>query len=241
MMKNGLRLFLLVITFAGSAASQGFWEKKDFSHWNASECQKLLTESPWAQAYTFKRAVIAPLQQPETPAMEALPFISYQVMVLSALPVRQALVRASQIAARYDKLSPEQQRPFDQKSEMFLSGNYADQVVFRVSYNSNVVDDDRRLAIYWRSQTKETLKNTTYLIRPDGQKLPLLNYTVASGSAREFELIFPRQYEGRPVVTSQDTEFRLEFVHPTIRTDTERRILINFKVKKMVVRNELLF
>jgi hypothetical protein len=240
-MKNGLRIFLLVITLAGSAASQGFWEKKDFHQWSEADCQKLLTESPWAQAYTFKRVVIAPLQQPETPTMEPLPFINYQVTVLSALPVRQALVRASQITARYDKLSVEQQKAFDQKSEMFLSGNYADKVVFRVSYNSNVVDDDRRLAIYWRSQTKETLKNTIYLIRPDGQKLPLLNYTVASGSAREFELIFPRQYEGHPVVTAQDTEFRLEFVHPTIRTDAERRILINFKVKKMVVRNELLF
>jgi hypothetical protein len=240
-MKIVLRLFLLAIIFAEPAGGQSFLEKKDFRRWSEYECQQLLTESPWAQSYTFKRAVIAPLQQPQSPTMEPLPFINYQVMVLSALPVRQALVRASQIAAGYDKWSPEQQKEFDQKSTAFLDANYADKIVFRVSYASNVVNDDRELMRYWRSQTKETLKNTVYLIRDNGQKLPLMNYTVAQGSAHEIELIFPRQYEGRPVVSAQDAEVKLEFVHPTIRIHPEQRVLIKYKVKKMLVRNELLF
>lgn len=188
---------------------------------------------------------------------EQRPQILYRVQFRSALPIRQALIRLQQIANNYDRMPPEQKQAIDQKAAQLLSGRFAETVVAHVAYSSNVAVNDREMAQYWQRQTTETLKNFVFLISPKGDKIPLLRYTVSQGASREFQLIFPRQYEGRPLLSPQDKTLKLEFVHPRItgpiesravqpesrsnNVQNESRVLLEFKVDKMVLQGEVVY
>jgi hypothetical protein len=140
-----------------------------------------------------------------------------------------------------DQMQPEQQRAFDQKAEEFLAKRFPNTVVLHVTYGSNVQFDDRNLTRHWRSQTAETLKNFVFLILPGGEKVPLLGYAVAQGAGREFQFEFPREPKGHPLVGSQDKTIQLEFPHPSIRGQGGSRVLIAFKVEKMMIGEAIVF
>jgi hypothetical protein len=261
-MKSRSRYFALALALAGLAATQGgeFWQKKAYRQWSEKECRRLLEDSPWSQKHTLSQTLIEPLQKsgldrgpapnPASPdirlsdptrsddtgrAREARPQIVYQAQFRSALPVRQALVRLGQISANYDQMQPDQQRTVDQKAEEFLAKRFPDTVALYVSYRSNVQVDDREMALHWQKQTTETLRNFVFLIGSGGEKIPLLDYWVAEGAGRAFQLIFPREYKDEPLVGPRDKTIQLEFIHPKIRGQGEARVLISFKVEKMLI------
>jgi hypothetical protein len=166
---------------------------------------------------------------------ESHPRMEYLVQFRSALPIRRALVQLSQINEKYDRMSPEQQRAFDEEAEKFLGARFPDWVALNVSYNSNVQAYDRDLARHWQRQTTETLKNFIFLIGSEGVRVRLAHYEVAQGGGRHFQLLFPRVHKGRPLVGPQDKTLQLEFLHPNIREQGESRVLIEFKVAKMLI------
>ncbi|MGH9944428.1 MAG: hypothetical protein ACRD9R_18935 [Pyrinomonadaceae bacterium] len=264
--KNTRMPLLLALALLSLAATQGgeFWQKKSYQKWSEQECRKLLANSPWAQSHTLSQTIIQPLQSPgvsrplggatdnienaRSPeplarddvgrARQSRPELKYQAQFRSALPIRQAIVRLSQINAKYDDMTSEQKQAFDQNAEAFLAKTFPETLVLHVSYSSNVQVDDRELARHWQGQTTETLKNFVFLILPGGEKIPLSGYAVAQGAGREFQFIFPRQYEGRPLVRAQDKALQLEFPHPKIRDQKESRVLLSFKVEKMSMDGE---
>ncbi|MCA1634081.1 MAG: hypothetical protein LC802_10290 [Acidobacteria bacterium] len=264
-------LLLALALWSLAATQDGeFWQKKPYQKWSEQECRKLLANSPWAQSHTLSQALIQPLQSPGLPsaggmnptgpggiegtrspdpsergdtgrARQTRPMLQYQAQFRSALPIRRAIVRLSQIKSKYDDMTPEQKQAFDQNAEAFLSKRFPDTLVLYVSYSSNVPFDDRELARHWQSQTTETLKNFVFLILPGGEKVPLSGYAVAQGASREFQFVFPRQYEGRPLVRAQDKTLQLEFPHPKIRDQKESRVLIAFKTEKMRIDGEVVY
>jgi len=269
-MKKRRALLLLALALWSLAAIQGgeFWQKKAYQKWSEQECRKLLANSPWAQSHTLSQTLIQPLQSPGVSrplgsnpiensesarlpeplergdtgrARQARPMLQYQSQFRSALPIRQAIVRLSQINAKYDDMKPEQKQAFDQNAEAFLSKRFPETLVLYVSYSSNVQVDDRELARHWQSQTTETLKNFVFLILPGGEKIPLSGYAVAPGASREFQFVFPRKYEGRPLIRAQDKTLQLEFPHPKIRDQKESRVLIAFKAEKMLIDGEVVY
>lgn len=234
---------LLGSVSAGHAAE--FWQKKDYRQWSKKECRKLLENSPWAKRYAEGRAIVEQIRawQPESVerGREAHPYIEYQVRFLSALPIRQALVRLMQINSDYEKMPPEQQRAFDQQAAGLLNAQFPDTVVLAVTYGSNVDAYDKPLAQYWQHQTAETLKNFIFLAGRPGEKVPLLRYTVAGGAGREFRLTFPREHEGRPLLGPNGKTLQLEFLSPTIRGQGGVRALVEFKVKKMLMQGTVVY
>lgn len=243
-MRSKSTLVLLALALGSIAAGQGgeFWQKKPYRQWSEKECRKLLEDSPWAKNYTQTQILIESLQTNGTErAREARPQIDYQAQFRSALPVRQAVVRLLQINSKYDAMPPEQKQAFDQKAEEFLNKRFPDKVVLHVAYSSNVQADDRELARHWRSQTTETLKNQVFLILPGGDTVQLLGYAVTQGAGREFQFEFPRQHKGRPLIRPDDKTLQLEFPHPSIRGQGGARILIAFKVEKMLIEGLPLF
>jgi hypothetical protein len=224
------------------AQSGNFWNSKDYKQWSEKECKKLLESSPWANDYTITQVLIEPLQNSSTErAREQRPEIKYHAQFRSALPIRQALVRLSQITQGYEQLLPEQKQLFDKQSEEFLTHSFLDTIVLYVQYSSNVQVDDRDLMQFWRKQTTETLKNFVFLIGSEGQKIPLQKYSVGDGAKRDFQFTFPREYEGRPVISVNDKSLKLEFSHPKVGGHTPARILIDFKVGKMRVQDKVVF
>jgi hypothetical protein len=247
-MKN-IALFVAVLLMCGLALGQGneYWHKKDYKQWNERECRKLLEDSPWARRHVISQVFITPLQQNDTDTddaqrrgREANPQLIYQVQFRSAQPLRHAMVRLQQINQKYDKMAAEQQQQFDQGAEKFLSSKFDDSVVIYVTITSNVQLDDREIARHWQNQTTETLKNFIFLINGKGEKVPLRSYTVTN-AGRAFQLVFPRQHNERPVATAQDKTLKLEFVHPRVRASNEQRVLIEFRVDKMLMQGEPVF
>lgn len=235
-----LLLLVLLLECIAAAQSKDFWENKDYRQWTDKECRKLVLDSPWANHYTLSKVFIDPLQTDSTDReRQQNPTIEYKVQIRSATPVRQALVRLSQINAKYDQMTADGRQAFDQNTEKFLSARNADLIVMHVSYIANVQNDDRDLALHWRNQTTETLKNFVFLIN-GGVKVPLSIYRPGDGAAREFQFVFPREYNGHPVVTPGSKSLMLEFNHPNIR-GTAARVLIEFKVEKMTIRGAVVY
>lgn len=242
-MKTKSSFFLMAMALACLAGIQGgeFWQKKEYQQWSERDCRKLLEDSPWAQSYTLSQTLIEPLQTDSTDrAREARPQISYQAQFRSAPPIRQALVRLEQIRVKYDQLQPEQKKAADQRAKDFLAAPFPDTVVLFVTYSSNVQTDDRDLSRYWRTQTTETLRNFVFL-NAAGEKVPLLRYTATQGAGREFQLVFPREYKGHPLIGPKDKTLQLEFPHPVIRGQTGSLILIPFKVEKMMIQGAVVY
>jgi hypothetical protein len=235
-MRNPIQkvLLLLFLTAVGAAQSKNYWEKKDYRQWTDKECRKLLEDSPWANQYTLSQVFIDPLQTDSTAReRQANPRIEYKVQIRSATPVREALVRLSQINAKYDAMTAEGRQAFDQSTQKFLSARNPQLIVMHVSYTATVQNDDRDLARHWHSQTTETLKNFVFLIG-GGVKVPLSIYRPGEGATREFQFVFPREYNGRPIIGPGDKSLMLEFNHPDIR-GTAARVLVEFKVEKMMM------
>ena len=149
-------------------------------------------------------------------------------------------MRLEQIRVKYDQFQPAQKQAADQRARDFLAVRFPDTVVLHVSYSSNVQSDDRDLVRYWRSQTIDTLKNFVFLIAA-GEKVPLLRYSVTQGAGREFQLVFPREYKGRPLIGPNDKTLQLEFQHPAIRGQAGALVLIAFKVEKMLVQGKVIY
>jgi len=268
-MKKKSVLLTLGLTLMSATAAQGqeFWVQKPYQKWSEQECRKLLANSPWAQSHTLSQTFIQPLQSPGQPragtnpmeniesarspeplarddtgrARQARPELKYQVQFRSALPIRQAIVRLSQINAKYHDMTPEQKLAFDKNAEAFLGKNFPDTLILYVSYSSNVPIDERELARHWQAQTTAQLKNFVFLILPGGEKVPPLGYAVAQGGSREFQFVFPRAYKGQPVIRSGDKTLQLEFPHPEIRDQKASRVLLSFKAEKMQVNGEAVY
>lgn len=257
-----IRAVGLTILLGSIAAAQTgeFWQKKPYRQWSEAECHKMLEESPWAKTHTLAHVYIDPLQSPSSPpiskdpfqvpdpatgpvrsstadrAREQQPKIKYVVQFRSALPVRQALVRMMQINQRYDQMPSEGKQGFDQNAEQFLAKNLSDTIVLFVTFSSNVQEFLMELSRYWQAQTTETLKNSVFLITPRGDRIPPINYIWAG---TEFQLTFPREYNEQTLASPGDKMIRLEFTHPRIRQQNEARILLEYKLEKMLVGGSL--
>ena len=60
---------------------------------------------------------------------------------------------------------------------------------------------------------------------------------MTTGAGREFTFYFPRIYEGWPIIGPQDKTIKLEFMPPRVSDQGESRVLLEFKVDKMMIKN----
>ena len=163
------------------------------------------------------------------------PRLTYQVQFRSALPVRQAMVRSAMIQNKYDERTEEQKEEIDSQVEQFLASEFPERAIVYVSFTSNVRQDNLDLARYWQNQSVETLKNFVFLIGGKKRKVPPLEYAFVQQGGNAFQFVFPRMVDGEPLVGAKDKSLQLEFIHPSIRNQGEKRVLLSFKVKDLLV------
>jgi hypothetical protein len=224
-------LTLLLITIP-IALGADFWEKKEYAEWKDRECIKMLTDSPWAKSYSISEG-----SDSSSSLDGALPYIRYTARLNSALPVRQATIRMAQINNKYDDLSDEQKKQFDQQTNPYLATAFPDMVLIQVEYTTNVRNHQIPLINHWQQKTTEHIKNSTYLYGSKDNKIPLLEFVPPQGNSATFQLIFPRQYEGQPIVTAEDKSMKLEF----LAYPNDEEILLDFKVKDMMLDGEVIY
>lgn len=224
------------------AAAQEFWEKKPFTEWTKDQCLKVLHDSPWAKTFTISTVKQDRFGQPtkgETRQTEQRIF--YHAQLRSALPVRQAVVRLSQIENHYDKMKDAEKKAFDSSAERYLNSVYPD-IIVHVDYESDVEFYDKELANHWQTrQPKEMINSSVYLTTSDGKRIPPTNFKTEKGAGRAFEFMFPREIDGMPVVAANVESFRVEFPNPQVRDLNDPRTTFEFRMDRMKYKGQLVF
>ncbi len=266
---RGRRVILVFLTFflaATSALAQEFWDKKDYTQWSKQDCKRMLENSPWAGRHDIVVA-LSSAQGYSASGGESSEQTSYIFHLVSALPIRQAMVRQTMIERKYDKMSAADKKTFDENTEKFLGAEFPDNVVVRVVFVSNIPNTQRTLMQFWQQQTLESVKDSTFLIGPNKQKIPPLSFSVAHGG-NEFQFIFPRKVNGEPIIGPSDKTVGFEMnIRPGLSQYTmattnaadpgnrsrggtsalpsgggdRERILMEFKVSKMMYHGQLVF
>lgn len=222
-------LLLVLVCVAGPLAQAGdFWTKKSYEKWSADEARDMLAESPWATTITLAGLQSNASAPPGSPSyrgeMEENPQILYTLQFRSALPIREAQVRSSQLGSHYDKMDAEKKAAFDANSAKFLATAFHDQVVISVTFHSNVANYESLLRNYWAGQNLPKLIQSTFL-NTKTEKLNLVSYGFKDDT---FQLVFPRPKQLEP-----EGRISVEFVHPRINVIGEERVFREFNLKKM--------
>jgi hypothetical protein len=249
------RALILFVVAVFTVSADDFWVKKDWKQWSKDDCNKMLQDSPWAKKWSqshvtdIKMAGVTAADSEG--ATEKAPEMHYYIQLRSSLPVREATVRFSQIQNKYDKMSAEQKKDFDAKSESLLSRSYDDVILVHVEYGSSVQSFERGMAAYWKNIPANSLPNNLFLINERGEQLLPAQFISPRDASYAFDLIFPRLKNREPFVHEGDKILSLQFIHPKIGGQVpttgpdrigpstevfgEERVLIQFKIDKMMV------
>lgn len=239
-LKMPLPIILLLLLIAETAISLGaeFWEN-DYRLWSKEECARLLENSPWAKEYTLNQIMIMPKGNDNATlgTSQQQPFVKYTVQFQSASPIRKALVRRMQIVQKYESMPDAQKQAFDKKAEAVIESSSNKSIVVFVEYTSNHPPFELDLAHYWQSQTIATFHNSVNLIL-EKNRIPLISYTTAQSG---FQFTFPREHDGKPILTAKDKSIKLEFPYPSIGNMDGGRAILEFKVKQMLIKGEVVY
>jgi hypothetical protein len=209
-----LSTVLLVLFGSGVLWAGDPWKEKPYTEWTEKDCIKILQKSPWG-----KRVLIDNRNDERS---------RFYVVLYSALPVRQAIVRLRQIRSDYESMTPSDKHSFDDANEKILSSVSRRAFVFLVTgarpiwekRNSRSPESRsaRALRAYWRGQNLDSVKDKSEL--RVGKKITLTpkgyTYTRAGlpGLGWAFAVSFPRELEGQPVVDTQTKKFILKIKTP---------------------------
>ncbi len=232
---NPAMLFLffafLLNFFSSAQETNEFWKTKDYRYWTEKECETMLVDSPWAKNVLYNSN-------------------GYVVQLFSALPIRRALARQKQIASNYEKLSQEKRQELDKEAEEFLSTRFPNAIVVHIISGHHLGRSvlgrpDSLPCPYWQNQTTETLKDTVSLIPSKGRRIPLERFVISQPNVCEFQFIFPRHSQGRPVLSQEDKFLRLEFTGPPAWSigsnrlnQNPERMLFEFKLSDMKINGD---
>ena len=246
---------IIIVFFATASFAQGPWAKKDWKKWSKDDCKKVLENSPWAQQWTYEDAKMANFSsRPEGTTAggvgsgstqgvgsESELQVAYTIQLRSALPVREAVVRQLMLANRFDNMNQEQQESFLKQTEPYLNRKYDDVIVVHVTYSSNVVEYNRGLMTFWENYPGGTVPQDAFLNTPRGEKVPVAQLIAPKGGAQEFEFIFPRVFNGKPVLEPGDKKMSVEFMSPKVGQVASSRVFVEFKVEGMMENGSLVY
>jgi hypothetical protein len=252
---------LVVWVCGATVAHAQFWEKKDWKTWSKGDCEKLLKDSPWARPFEnsiYREGATGLGTGTGGFHGENRASLQYFVQLRSALPIRQAIIRLAMIENKYDKMSEQDRKAFDERAQEYLNQSFANRIVVHVTYKTNLQEIDRYLAEYWQQAAPNVIPTTGDIIGPKGDRVRPVRFISEVGGSREFELIFPREMNGETYINEVDKGFSIELPDiPQVILDnfrsnrqdvraaeretqkTEQRALIQFDVRKMKFQDKL--
>lgn len=201
-MKKALFAFLLtaLITCAGSAQTAKPW-----SEWTKDEVDKMLNRSAWGHTVvntdTSQMTVVFGQARTSQGATNQEMHTSYHIMFFSARPIREAFARRVMLNNPAIKAN---------QLQNFVNGNYSDEIVVAVTYDST---DRRYLAPIeeaFNSATTGNLAGKVYLELKDGKHIMMSEYAPATTDGTGAKFVFPR-YVGDQLFAAGDNDV-LRFV-----------------------------
>jgi hypothetical protein len=232
-----LAVFALAVL---TVSADDFWVKKNWKDWTASDCKKLLEDSPWARRVMHENesninhlpsaASQGNGSQPTTAAASqsnGAGEINYIVQDRSAAPIRQALIRQQQITKGYDKMSDADKKAFDAQMDQ-MYGGHGDVITIHVKYYGNRDVLTSLLNNAWNSLPADTVPADMILITSSGAKIKPTTYVADASGGPEFDLTFPRAAVGDGLKS-----FKLQIPSPMLGDFAAAKIMVEFKVDKM--------
>ncbi|HYX28199.1 MAG TPA: hypothetical protein VE863_06505 [Pyrinomonadaceae bacterium] len=232
---------LIVLAMLGNALAQ---KDKKWTDWNKSDVQKMLNDSPWAKVQTdtdTSEQMFSPANNPQMSgrtqstdnqrltqgSTNQATNVTYYVRFFSARPIRQALARNIELS--------QTGMPADAVTRLhsFAEVKSADSIIVTVTYKGNDQRAVNPVMQAFNSAITATLKNNTYLQRPDGKQLFLEEYVPPGKDGFGARFIFLRTMDGKPFIDKDMKEIRFFTQFGNIKVD--RR----FKIGDMMYEGEL--
>jgi len=151
----------------------------DWTQWTKEECDAMWIHSPWGMPGSELR---------------------------SALPVREAILRETQLAKHYDTMTPQKKLAFDKKNPSDMTENENDPIVLYVQHdseNTDVYDFDTG----WGTLHYNPAPATEVALQlADGTLvMPIKTEAIQNDTDRNRTMYsFPRVVNGKPVLTLND-------------------------------------
>jgi hypothetical protein len=198
MERRGAIVFAVVIaafvSLAGMAQTKDPpWIAKDWTTWTASDCTEVLNNSQW-------------VKDDQNSYAEYSPYLDRKIKVLSALPMRQALLRLIQLEKHYDSMNAQKKQEFDQ----LHAGDLADgNILIDISNSSGWHQPFDNTGSYIDSQADPprqiALQVSNKLPSYDSLLMPIQTRILKSGQfENETQYEYPRIVNGKSLITSSD-------------------------------------
>jgi hypothetical protein len=204
---------LLVLTLAMGLVTTGSaspadkpkpWVAKDWTHWTWEDCIQVLNYSPWSDMVAS--ASLGRFSE------------SYSLVQLrSALPVRQALLRNLQVQKHYDKMDDQKKREFDQKNSVMSDEDAVQN--FTVLIDEVVANNGKGSggAPVPATQIALRISNGTLVLPIRTNKANYASTQLEFDAIHnQFEYVFPRTVDGKPLYSFNDPFIVVDFGDPLI-------------------------
>ncbi|MFP5263867.1 MAG: hypothetical protein ACLGJB_18455 [Blastocatellia bacterium] len=237
---------LLSLLFIFQSAAPAQWGKKPYTEWSEKEVARMLENSPWSQTQVFTDTSKNFSNANGTTTIADLINVNFRVRFLSAKPVRQAIGRSVELQHK-GKL-PDQMAS---QLKAFAAADFPDYIIVTVLCNSDKASNmlQQALSLLQKLKTSE-LKNNTYLMGKDGERLFLQEYQPPRDDGLGARFVFPRMVNGKPFITPESGEvlFHSELgggslLNSTIPNSSNRfngfTLNTRYKVKDMVFDGKL--
>lgn len=210
--------------------AQQNWEKTPYQNWSAADVKAVLEASPWSRVLD-RSAPIAPMMfKTETPKLS----VQLVILLRSALPARQALLRERQLAARYDAMSAADRAAFDAKNKALIdcpacAKYYVVSVkcAFAGCYTGTFVEDHKKLF---------------YLTDERGVRRELAGASPLPDNKGGAAFFFPRLDEkGEPLLTAASRKLTFHFAVQAIEGNATVTEKAEFDAAKLVRNGEVIF
>jgi hypothetical protein len=205
------------------AKDKGSWWDEPYTKWNQGQTAKMFNDSPWVQMQTYSyESTQGSLGQNETK-------FQFTVRLFSAQPVREAYVRMLQLMNNYDTLPPDRQQAFDAQEGGVAKADPGDEVVVAVAFACNDQRGSRDLKYFFDTVTTATLNQNAFLYSSSAGQIALAKY-VPPQSGIGCRFIYPRTFQGKPILQAEDKELRFQVYVPP----RGQELMVGFKPAKMV-------
>ncbi len=227
-MKIIVALIALSASLFAYAEKREFWATKPYTEWTQKEVDRLLKESPWAKTIPLSGSTFpgggvgrtggrggAGESLDTAPGFEGYRAQPKLVITWYSKPVREAVARRIQL-----------NNPSPPKEELDQLLNRPESPFYDV------------LVIGWnpgrnREDAVQALRQGTYLRRKNKEKVSLKDAIMPEKRDDPLVLRFPRETDGKPVLTLEDKEVQL------VLKMGNRTINISFKLSDMVINGRL--
>jgi hypothetical protein len=253
-MRRYIPAILVVLGLAAltASAADDYWVKKDWHKWSKDEVKKMLQDSPWSRPIIESQPEITDALPHNSGAAsngsagEDRPELDYYLELRSALPVREAYIRQQEMLQNYDKMSEDERKAFDQKSDDYLKKTFDQEIVLHVVYDSNVQTFLRSMMHSWQTMSDTVVPAGLFLINERGEHELAARWESPKSGVSEFELIFPRLQNGEPFIRDSDKGFSVNFPEPPVGGSGAGSFggghaVAQFKLDKMKIDGKVVF